>query len=112
MISKIFNSIKLMFYTVDKLVGTDKNHNSYYESRTGKRRVVYHAKVDPTTIAPEWHTWIHYTDNFIPSQNSGIVMKADHNTHINHTLAHLSQINQTVHSYYQSWIPNHLKKDE
>ena len=50
-------------------IGTDRFGNTYYESKRKlpvygrpRRWVVYAgAELEPTTVPPEWHAWLHYT---------------------------------------------------
>jgi len=48
-----------------KKVGIDDFGNKYYESKSGKRWVVYKGEVEATKIPNEWYSWIHYTNNKI-----------------------------------------------
>tara|TARA_Y100000389_G_C17154477_1_gene361209 strand:+ start:37 stop:402 length:366 start_codon:yes stop_codon:yes gene_type:complete len=48
-----------------KLVGTDSFGNKYYESKDGKRWVIYSSEIDATKIPVEWFSWMHFTANKI-----------------------------------------------
>ena len=48
-----------------KLVGEDTSGNKYYESKSGKRWVIYNGEVDATKIPNEWYSWIHHLSNKI-----------------------------------------------
>ena len=48
-----------------KLVGTDSYGNKYYESKIGKRWVIYSNEIDATKIPVEWYSWMHFTKNRI-----------------------------------------------
>ena len=48
-----------------KLVGEDNSGNKYYESKSGKRWVIYKGEVDASKIPNEWYSWIHFTSNKI-----------------------------------------------
>ena len=40
--------------------------NKYYESKKGKRWVIYYAdEIDASKIPVEWYSWIHFTPNKI-----------------------------------------------
>jgi len=48
-------------------VGTDRFGNAFYESRRlqpiydrPRRWVIYARAVEPTTVPPEWHAWLHH----------------------------------------------------
>ena len=48
-----------------KFVGKDENGNKYYESKNGKRWVIYSDEIDASKIPVEWYSWIHFTPNKI-----------------------------------------------
>ena len=48
-----------------KLVGQDSFGNKYYESKNGKRWVIYSDEIDASKIPVEWFSWIHHTNNKI-----------------------------------------------
>ena len=55
--------IKTIFF--GKLVGSDSLGNKYYESKAGKRWVIYSNEIDASKIPVEWYSWIHFTPNRI-----------------------------------------------
>ncbi len=48
-----------------KLVGKDSFGNKYYESKKGRRWVIYANEIDSSKIPVEWFSWIHFTPNKI-----------------------------------------------
>ena len=48
-----------------KFVGKDSFGNKYYESKNGKRWVIYSDEIDASKIPVEWYSWIHFTPNKI-----------------------------------------------
>ena len=56
---------RLLTLFFGKLVGEDDLGNKYYESKTGRRWVIYKSEVDATKIPNEWYSWIHFTKNKI-----------------------------------------------
>lgn len=42
-------------------VGTDKFGNRYYQSKSGRRWVVYNGTVEASRVPPDWHGWLHKT---------------------------------------------------
>ena len=56
---------KLKLFFFGKLVGKDSFGNKYYESKKGKRWVIYSNEIDATKIPVEWYSWIHFTPNKI-----------------------------------------------
>ena len=51
------------------LVGVDEFGSKYYSNSKRKRWVIYKNKVESSKIPPEWHLWIHFLTNNIPSNN-------------------------------------------
>ena len=60
--------IKTIFF--GKLVGKDSFGNKYYQSKSGKRWVIYNDEIDASKIPIEWYSWIHYTKNKIENVHS------------------------------------------
>ena len=60
--------LKTIFF--GKLVGTDELGNKYYESKNGKRWVIYNGEVDASKIPVEWYSWIHFTPNKIEKDHN------------------------------------------
>ena len=48
-----------------KFVGKDSFGNKYYESKNGKRWVIYSDEIDASKIPVEWYSWIHFMPNKI-----------------------------------------------
>ena len=59
--------LKTIFF--GKLVGTDELGNKYYESKNGKRWVIYSDAIDASKIPVEWYSWIHFTPNKIEKKH-------------------------------------------
>ena len=55
--------LKTIFF--GKLVGSDEYGNKYYESKKGRRWVIYNGEVEASKIPNEWYSWIHFTKNKI-----------------------------------------------
>ena len=53
--------LKTIFF--GKFVGSDSFGNRYYESKSGKRWVIYSKEIDASKIPVEWYSWIHFTKN-------------------------------------------------
>ena len=56
-------SLKTFFF--GKFVGKDSFGNKYYESKKGKRWVIYSNEVEASKIPVEWYSWMHFTPNKI-----------------------------------------------
>ena len=56
---------RLLTLFFGKLVGEDDLGNKYYESKTGRRWVIYKNEIDATNIPNEWYSWMHFTKNKI-----------------------------------------------
>jgi NADH:ubiquinone oxidoreductase subunit len=69
-------TIATRIYTLlqGQLVGSDENGNRYYQSKKRyvqgrlKRWVLYKSGKEPTTVPPQWHGWLHYMTDTIPSK--------------------------------------------
>ena len=48
-----------------KFIGLDEYGNKYYESKKGKRWVIYANEIDASKIPVEWYSWIHFMPNKI-----------------------------------------------
>ena len=60
--------LKTIFF--GKLIGTDELGNKYYESKNGKRWIIYSDKIDASKIPVEWYSWIHFTPNKIEKKHN------------------------------------------
>ena len=58
-------------YTIifGKLEGEDDLGNKYYQSKSGRRWVIYNGEVEATKIPHEWYSWMHYTSNKIENSH-------------------------------------------
>lgn len=60
-----------------RLVGQDGFGNTYYVQRKGvgplgvpRRWVVYQKLAEPSKVPPEWHGWLHYTVDTLPTEEA------------------------------------------
>jgi NADH:ubiquinone oxidoreductase subunit len=60
---------KLKTIFVGKFVGKDLFGNKYYESKSGKRWIIYSDEIDASKIPNEWYSWIHFTKNNIENKH-------------------------------------------
>ena len=56
------------FFT-GKLSGKDEFGNKYYSNSEGRRWVIYKNSIESSKIPPEWHSWIHFINRNVPSNN-------------------------------------------
>ncbi len=42
-------------------VGEDDQGNVFYQSKDGRRWVIYNGEDEASRVSPEWHGWLHYT---------------------------------------------------
>ena len=56
---------KIQTFVFGKLVGKDSFGNKYYESKSGKRWVIYKDEIDASKIPSEWYSWVHFISNKI-----------------------------------------------
>ena len=66
---------RIYTFLFGKLIGKDQFGNRYYQSKKGKRWVIYNGEVEATKIPNEWYSWIHFTKNKI--ENLHIISKYD-----------------------------------
>ena len=52
-----------------RLVGKDTSGNKYYQSKSGKRWVIYNGEVEASKIPSEWYSWMHRTGNKIENSH-------------------------------------------
>ena len=97
--------LKTIFF--GKLVGTDSYGNKYYESKLGKRWVIYKDEIDASKIPIEWYSWIHYTKNKI--ENNHDLKKYEwqkpHQQNLTGTdkAYHPNKNNEQIKKKYTSW---------
>ena len=60
---------KLKTFFFGKLIGSDLSGNRYYESKKGKRWIIYSGEIDASKIPNEWYSWIHFTNNKIENKH-------------------------------------------
>jgi len=90
-----------------KFVGKDSFGNKYYQSKTGKRWVIYKEEIDATKISDEWYSWMHHTKNKI--ENLHQLKKYEwQKKHLSNQTGtnqayHPNQNNNEVKKKYKSW---------
>jgi len=60
---------RIQTFFFGKFVGKDFFGNKYYESKKGKRWIIYKDEIDASKIPNEWYSWIHFTKNKIENPN-------------------------------------------
>ena len=98
---------RLQIFFSGKLVGTDKYGNKYYESKSGRRWVVYNGEVEASKIPNEWYSWMHNMNNKI--QNKHDLEKYDWqkehlpNQTVSNNSYHPKKYNNAIKKKYKSW---------
>tara|TARA_B100000530_G_scaffold249318_1_gene163783 strand:+ start:1889 stop:2248 length:360 start_codon:yes stop_codon:yes gene_type:complete len=92
--------IQTLFYGT--YVGKDKKGNKYYESKSGKRWVIYNGEIEASKIPDEWYSWIHHIGNKI--ENSHELKK------YNWQKEHLPNQTGTEKSYHPKKNKDAIKK--
>jgi len=93
---------KLKTILFGKLVGSDSLGNKYYESKKGKRWVIYSDEIDASKIPSEWYSWIHFTKNKI--ENIHDLKKYDWQK------PHQSNQTGTINAHHPNRDDNKIKK--
>ena len=93
---------KLKTFFSGKFVGIDSSGNKYYESKSGKRWIIYKDEIDASKIPVEWYSWIHFTKNKI--QNKHNLEKYDWQK------PHQSNQTGTENAYYPNKNNEQIKK--
>ena len=85
-----------------KFVGGDSLGNKYYESKNGKRWVIYADTIDASKITVEWYSWMHFTPNKIEKNHK--LEKYDWQK------PHQSNLTGTDEAYYPNKNNDGIKK--
>tara|TARA_B100000963_G_C22567926_1_gene644631 strand:+ start:115 stop:471 length:357 start_codon:yes stop_codon:yes gene_type:complete len=102
-------TIGTMIQTVlfGKFQGKDSFGNKYYESKQGKRWIIYNGEVDSSKIPNEWFSWMHYTKNKIEKVHEFEKYKWQKNHKPNLTGSkkayHPNKDNKNDYKKYKSW---------
>ena len=56
---------RIQIFFFGKFVGKDNFGNKYYQSKSGKRWVVYNGEIEASKIPNDWYSWMHYINNNI-----------------------------------------------
>ena len=98
---------RLQIFFSGKLVGEDKNGNKYYESKSGRRWIVYNDEVEASKIPNEWYSWMHYMDNKIENNHNlkKYVWQKEHlpNQTGSENSYHPKKYNNANKKKYKSW---------
>lgn len=71
-----------------KRVGRDGFGNSYYQAKARKgynhprRFVIYKGAPEPSSVPPEWHGWLHYQSDDIPTATAHNYRRAWQKPHV------------------------------
>jgi len=69
---------RLFSFFHGKFVGKDQFGNRYYTERGAKKKahakrwVIYNGRAEPSKVTPEWHGWLHYTQDTPPTERTTI----------------------------------------
>lgn len=71
-----------------KKIGTDPYGNKYYQAppREGYKRprrwVIYKGAPDASKVPPEWHGWLHYQTDIVPTEKTDTLRRPWQKPHI------------------------------
>ena len=98
---------RLTVFFFGKFVGSDVSGNKYYETKKGKRLIVYNGEVDASKIPNEWYSWIHFTKNKIENSHNIKKYKWQKPHQSNQTGSensyHPNKDNNEIDRKYKSW---------
>ena len=98
---------RLQIFFSGKLVGEDKNGNKYYESKSGRRWVIYNGEVEASKIPNEWYSWMHYMKNKIENNQNfkKYVWQKEHlpNQTGSENSYHPKKQNDIIKKKYKTW---------
>jgi len=90
-----------------KFVGNDSFGNKYYESKSGKRWIIYNDEIDASKIPTEWYSWMHFTNNKIENKHELKKFKWQKPHQFNQTgtenAYHPNKNNEYIKKKYTSW---------
>ena len=93
---------RIQTFIYGKYVGKDKNGNKYYQSKSGKRWVIYNGEIEASKIPDEWYSWMHRIGNKIENLHELKKYKWQKE--------HLPNKTRTDESYHPKKNKNALKK--
>ena len=93
---------RIYTFIFGKYKGKDYFGNKYYQSKSGKRWIVYNGEVDASKIPNEWYSWIHFTHNKI--ENNHELKKYDWQK------PHQENLTGTDSAYYPNKNKNAIQK--
>ena len=89
------------------LIGKDDYGNKYYQSKNGKRWVIYKDEIDASKIPNEWYSWIHFTNNKIENVHNykKFVWQKPHKPNLTGTSKsyHPNKNNDATKKKYKIW---------
>ena len=90
-----------------KFAGKDSFGNKYYQSKSGKRWVIYNNEIDASKIPMEWYSWMHFTKNKIENKHDLKKFKWQKPHQFNQTgtenAYHPNKNNEQIKKKYTSW---------
>ena len=108
-------TLNTQFYTWRKgeKVGEDDQGNTYYQSKTGKRWVIFNGECEASRVSPDWHGWLHYTWDEPPTEKplSHKAWEKPHQENLTGTNAayappgSIRKAAPVERSDYEAWVP-------
>ncbi|MBL4836816.1 MAG: NADH:ubiquinone oxidoreductase subunit NDUFA12 [Kordiimonadaceae bacterium] len=90
-------------------VGTDAQGNVYYREKNGRRRwVIYKDGPNEASRVPaEWHGWLHYTVDVLPSEQDVVVREwqSEHQPNLTGTAQAYTAEKPKAEPDYEAWRP-------
>ena len=95
-------------------VGSDVFGNQYFLGKNNKRLVIYSGICESTKIPFEWHGWLHYTTNNIPTNYSRYSWQKIHLPNLTGTKNAYSpkhQLSSKSNYDYVAWNPDKINSN-
>ena len=94
-------------------VGEDDQGNVFYQSKEGRRWVIFNGEAEASRVSPEWHGWLHYTWDEPPTDKplQRKEWEKPHQENLTGTAAayapagSLRQAKPADRSDYEAWVP-------
>ncbi len=94
-------------------VGEDEQGNVFYQSKDGRRWVIFNGEAEASRVSPDWHGWLHYTWDEPPTDKplAHKDWEKPHQENLTGTAAayapagSIRKVQPADRSDYEAWVP-------